>query len=356
MRVGILTSGGDCQSLNAVMSAIVKTLYKNVKDLEIYGIYDGYEGLIYGKIKKMKEEDFEEISYKGGTILGTSRQPFKYINITEENGLNKVEEMVKNYKKWNLDALAILGGNGSHKTANLLHSKGLNIVTLPKTIDNDIWGSDISFGFHSAVNVATETIDMIRTTAYAHGRVFIIEVMGHKAGWIALYSGIAGESDVILVPEIPYNTDKVIKAVEDKLNEGKKYVIITIAEGAITQENASIPKKEFKKKYNNETGAGQLKELSQKLQTMTNKDVRITIPGHIQRGGIPVAYDRVISMQLGVKAAECIKNGNFGCMVGYNNKEVITIPLEEVAGKLKTIQPQSQIILQAKEMGICFGD
>ena len=210
IKVGILTSGGDCQGLNGAMYGLVKGLTETNKDkVEIYGILDGYTGLINGDYKKMKPEEFENILNLGGSILGNSRQPFKKINEPDEKSRNKVEAMISNYKKMELDCLVVLGGNGSHKTANLLSEKGLNIVTLPKTIDNDINGTDMTFGFQSAIDIATRTLDELHTTAKSHGRIMIAEIMGNKAGWLTLYSGIAGKADVILIPEIPYNIEKI---------------------------------------------------------------------------------------------------------------------------------------------------
>ena len=211
-RVGILTSGGDCQGLNAAIRGVAKGLYQEFgKEVEIYGIKDGYKGLIFGEYKKMEERDFSGILTLGGTILGTSRQPFKTIRVIDENSVDKVKSMKENYKKMKLDCLVILGGNGTQKTANLLSQEGLNVIHLPKTIDNDIWGTDVTFGFHSAVEIATNVIDCIHTTATSHGRIFIVEVMGHKVGWLTLSAGIAGGADVILLPEIPYDIDKVAK-------------------------------------------------------------------------------------------------------------------------------------------------
>ena len=201
-KIGFLTSGGDCQSLNATMRGVAKTLYQTYSDVEIYGIIEGYKGLIYG------------------TIIGTSRQPFKKMREPDENGLDKVEAMKSNYRKWGLDCLVILGGNGTHKTANLLSEEGLNVVTLPKTIDNDIWGTDITFGFQSAVNIATNAIDCIHTTAASHSRVFIVEVMGHKVGWLTLHAGIAGGADIILLPVITYDINSVVAALDKRTKEG----------------------------------------------------------------------------------------------------------------------------------------
>ena len=243
-RIGMLTSGGDCQSLNATMRGVAKSLYKMFDDIEIVGFEDGYKGLMYADYRIMKQSDFSGILTRGGTILGTSRQPFKLMRTPDENGLDKVEAMKHTYYKLKLECLVILGGNGSQKTANLLREEGLNIVSLPKTIDNDLWGSDLTFGFHSAVDVATNAIDCIHTTAASHGRVFIVEIMGHKVGWLALYAGIAGGADIILLPEIPYDIDVVVNAIRSRTKNGKNFTILAVAEGAISKENAALTKKE----------------------------------------------------------------------------------------------------------------
>ena len=247
-RIGMLTSGGDCQALNAAMRGVVKTLANSKEEVEIYGFLDGYRGLIYGNFRMLTDKDFSGILTKGGTILGTSRTPFKTIQDPDPNGLNKVEAMKQNYYKLQLDCLVILGGNGTHKTANLLRKEGLNIVTLPKTIDNDLWGTDMTFGFQSAVDIATDAIDCIHTTAASHGRVFIVEVMGHKVGWLTLYAGVAGGADIILLPEIPYDIEKVIAAINKRTKAGKGFTILAVAEGAISKEDAALSKKEYKEK------------------------------------------------------------------------------------------------------------
>jgi len=247
-RVGFLTSGGDCQGLNATMRGVAKTLFQKYPDMEIYGILEGYKGLIYVNYRLLKSRDFSGILTEGGTIIGTSRTPFKYMRMPDENGLDKVEAMKSNYKKWGLDCLVILGGNGTHKTANLLREEGCNVVTLPKTIDNDIWGTDMTFGFQSAVDIATNAIDCIHTTAASHGRVFIVEVMGHKVGWLTLHAGIAGGADIILIPEIPYDINVVVDALDKRAKEGKNFSILAVAEGAISKEDAELSKKELKAK------------------------------------------------------------------------------------------------------------
>ena len=247
-RVGILTSGGDCQGLNSAIRGLAKGLYHHYgKKVEIYGIIDGYRGLINGEYRLMQPEDFSGILTRGGTILGTSRQPFKLMRvIDDETSVDKVAAMKKTYKDLKLDCLVVLGGNGTHKSANMLFEEGLNVVSMPKTIDNDIWGTDVTFGFQSAVDIATQVIDCIHTTATSHGRVFIVECMGHKAGWLTLYAGIAGGADVILLPEIPYDINKVIDCIKDRTKSGKTFSILAVAEGAISKEIAELPKKKKK--------------------------------------------------------------------------------------------------------------
>ena len=254
IRIGLLTSGGDCQALNATMRGVVKGLAANVDRLEVYGFMNGYKGLIYGDYRLLTAQDFSGILTRGGTIIGTSRQPFKLMREPDKNGLDKVEAMKQNYYKLRLDCLVILGGNGTQKTANLLREEGLNILHLPKTIDNDIWGTDMTFGFYSAINIATDAIDCIHTTAASHNRVFIVEIMGHKVGWLPLYAGIAGGADIILIPEIPYDINKVIEAIQARSRAGKGFTILAVAEGAISKEDAALSKKEFKKKMEERRG------------------------------------------------------------------------------------------------------
>ena len=253
-RIGMLTSGGDCQSLNATMRGVAKALYKMYDDVEIVGFEDGYKGLMYADYRIMKPSEFSGILTRGGTILGTSRQPFKLMKTPDENGLDKVAAMKHTYYKLKLECLVVLGGNGSQKTANLLREEGLNIVSLPKTIDNDLWGSELTFGFHSAVDVATNAIDCIHTTAASHGRVFIVEIMGHKVGWLTLYAGIAGGADIILIPEIPYDIDVVVEAIKGRVRSGKNFTILAVAEGAISREDAALTKKRTERKEEKRPG------------------------------------------------------------------------------------------------------
>lgn len=357
-RIGMLTSGGDCQALNATMRGVVKALYNIFDDVEVYGFLEGYKGLMYGNYRKLKLEDFSGILTRGGTILGSSRQPFKLMGVPTEDGLDKVKAMKDTYKKLNLDCLVVLGGNGSQKTANLLHQEGLNVVGLPKTIDNDIYGTDMTFGFQSAVDIATNAIDCIHTTAASHNRIFIVEIMGHKVGWITLHAGIAAGADVILIPEIPYDIDKVCEALDRRTKAGKGFSILAVAEGAISKDIAELPKKERKaaKAKSAELYPSVAYEVAAKIKEKSGYEVRIANPGHTQRGGSPVAYDRVISSLFGAKAAELIKAEDYGKLVVMLNNEVTAIPMEESAGKLKYVSEEDSIVKYAKLLGISFGD
>ncbi|MCR4641726.1 MAG: 6-phosphofructokinase [Lachnospiraceae bacterium] len=355
-RIGMLTSGGDCQALNAAMRGVVKVLHNSREEVEIFGFQNGYKGLINSDFRMLTNRDFSGILTKGGTILGSSRIPFKELGNPDEKGRDKVEEMKHTYYKLNLDCLVVLGGNGSHKTANRLREEGLNIITLPKTIDNDLWGTDMTFGFQSAVDIATDVIDCIHTTADSHGRVFIVEVMGHKAGWLTLNAGMASGADIILIPEIPYKIDKVIKAIRRREAGGSRFTILAVAEGAISEEDSKLSKKEYKKKMEQYPFPSVSYEVADQIQKKTGLEVRVTVPGHMQRGGAPCPYDRVFASRLGAEAGKLILEGEYGFMVGYKNREIVRVPLEEVAGKLKTVDPEATIVKEAKMLGISFGD
>ena len=356
LRIGMLTSGGDCQALNAAMRGVVKGLCSKRDDVEIYGFKDGYKGLIYADFSMLTSKDFSGILTRGGTILGTSRQPFKLMRVPDKDGLDKVEAMKHTYHKLNLNCLVILGGNGTHKTANLLREEGLNVVTLPKTIDNDLWGTDMTFGFQSAVDIATDTIDRIHTTATSHSRVFIIEVMGHKVGHVTLHAGIAGGADIILLPEIPYDIKAITKVIDGRTKAGKPFTILAVAEGIISKEEMLYSKKELKEVRKKEHYPSAAYRIGAGIMDRTGQEVRVTVPGHVQRGGSPCAYDRVLASRLGAKAAELIMNKEYGYMVCVRNNQIDKIELNKVAGRLKTVDPQAGIITEAKAMGICFGD
>ena len=356
LRVGMLTSGGDCQALNAAMRGVAKSLFNQCSEVEIYGFTDGYKGLIYGEYRLLKNDDFSGILNIGGTILGSSRMPFKYIGVPLEDGSDKIERMIDTYKKLNLDCLVVLGGNGSHKTANLLREKGLNVLTLPKTIDNDLAETEISFGFQSAVDIATNAIDCIHTTAASHSRVFIVELMGHKTGWLTLHAGIAGGADIIIIPEIPYSIEAISQAIAKRTASGKRFTIIAAAEGAISKEEAAMSKKELKLLRKQENYASTAYRIGAAIEEKTGQEVRVTVPGHVQRGGQPVAYDRVLATRLGVRAAELILNHEYGYMVGVKDNKIVKISLCDVAGKTKMVDPGNELITQARQLGICLGE
>ena len=353
-RIGILTAGGDCPGLNACIRGVARASY-SLFDTEIVGIQDGYAGLIEGNYREMKQSDFSGILTLGGTILGTRRTPFSKMRVIEEDQVDKVKAMKQNYKKMKLDCLVCLGGNGTHKTANLLSEEGLNVIGLPKTIDNDIWGTDVTFGFHTAVDIATDVIDRIHTTAASHGRVMVVEIMGNKAGWLTLYSGIAGGADIVLLPEIPYDLDEVCKAIQDRVDHGKTFSIIAVAEGAMTVEEAKMKKKDLMK-YRQETGfSGIANRIAKELEAKVGVEARAVIPGHMQRGGSPSAYDRMLSTNFGVHAAQLIAQENYGQAVAMLGNTVGHNPLKEVAGKTKFVPQDAQAVKAALNMGVSFG-
>ncbi len=353
MRIGILTSGGDCPGLNAVIRGFGKYAFENIKNVELIGIADGYGGLIRGECRAMNRSDFTGILTLGGTILGTSRQPFKLMTVEDENSVSRLDLMKKNYKKMGLDCLLTLGGAGTHKTAALLSAEGCNVIGLPKTIDNDIWGTDITFGFHTAVDIATECIDRIHTTAASHGRTMLVEIMGNKAGWLTLYAGLAGGADVILLPEIPFSAEKVAKAVGRRADAGKAFSIVAIAEGAMTVEESKMKKKERAASRGNDVTA--TNALAKYISENANVETRVVVPGHIQRGGSPSAYDRVLSTQFGSFAGKLAKDGTFGVTVAMVKGKVTYNSLSEIAGKAKLVPPDCQEVKTGESIGISFG-
>lgn len=354
-RIGILTAGGDCPGLNATIRGVAKALYQKMDDVEIIGIVDGYKGLIKGEYHVMKPSDFSGILTQGGTILGTARTPYRNMRVVE-NDIDKVKLMKENYKKMKLDCVLTLGGNGTHKTAYLLHEEGLHVIGLPKTIDNDIWGTDVTFGFHTAVDIGTEVVDRIHTTANSHKRVMVIEIMGNKAGWLTLYTGIAGGADIILIPEIPYDIDKVIRAVEKRAEQGKGFSIITVAEGAFDIQEAKMKKKERAEKRGKEGITTATSRIAKQIEGKTGFETRIVVPGHIMRGGSPSSYDRVLASQFGVYAASLVNKEIYGVAVGERNNKVVHTPLGEVAGKTKFVPADDQMVETARSLGISFGD
>lgn len=354
MRIGILTSGGDCPGLNAVIRGFAKYAYNQIKDVELIGISDGYLGLITNDAKKMKPSDFSGILNVGGTILGTSRQPFSKMTEEDRNGESKLEKMKENYKEMGLDVLVTLGGAGTHKTAALLSSVGLNVVGIPKTIDNDIYGTEVTFGFHSAVDIATECIDRIHTTAASHGRTMLIEIMGNKVGWLTLYSGIAGGADIILLPEIPYNPEEVVKTVRKRLKNGSDFTIIAIAEGAMSLEESKMKKKELAEYRGGKPTGTEL--LARYIEENAGVETRVVVPGHLQRGGAPSPYDRLLSTEMGSFAGRLVKQGIYGVTVALKGNEISYNALADIAGKMKFVPVGDQRIQVARSIGISFGD
>lgn len=354
-RIGILTSGGDCPGLNAAIRGVARAAYE-MFDAEIVGIQDGYRGLIEGEWREMDRHEFSGILTLGGTILGTSRQPFRKMRVIEEDNVDKVKAMVENYAKMRLDCLVTLGGNGTHKTANLLAEEGLNVIGLPKTIDNDIYLTDVTFGFHTAVDIATDVVDRIHTTAASHGRTMVIEIMGNKVGWLTLYAGLAGGADVVLIPEIPYRMDKVLEAVERRVKAKKAFSILAVAEGALDAEEAGMKKKQRAESRANMPYASVSHRIAGQISEALGVESRVVVPGHIQRGGSPSAYDRVLSTRFGVHAAKLIREGVYGMAVGMKGDTVVNNPLSEVAGKTKFVPAYHQMVLAARNVGIGFGD
>ncbi len=354
MKFGILTSGGDCSGLNAVIRAICLYIEQNVKNAEIVGIPDGYGGLIRGESFPLKQEDFSDILDRGGTILRTSRQPFKMMTVAE-NGSSRLQRMCENYRRMGLDCLFTLGGAGTHKTAALLSMEGCNVVGLPKTIDNDIYGTDVTFGFQTAVEVATEAIDRIRTTAASHGRTMLIEIMGNKAGWLTLHAGIAAGADMILIPEIPFSVDRVCDFVAAQRGAGKAYTIIAVAEGAVLASEVKFKKSErvFVRTERGESTVTQ--HLAEVLQERTGYETRSSVLGYLQRGGTPCAFDRLLSSRLGGYAAQLAASGKFGVTAAVAGNRITFNALTEIAGKYKLVAPDGDVVRFAKSIGIGFG-
>jgi len=338
-RIGILTAGGDCPGINAAIRGVGKTAIVKY-GMTIVGISDGFSGMINKEYRELKESDLSGILTVGGTILGTSREkPFK----SSGKGKNEISKPVlirEHYEQMGLDCLVCIGGNGTLKTAHLLSQEGLNVVGIPKTIDNDVWGTDLTFGFDSAVNIAVEAIDRLHSTANSHKRIMIIELMGHNAGWIALYSGIAGGGDVILIPEIEYDDKKVAEYLLHRVSENKPYSIVVVAEGI---------------RNPNKDSCSAAQSLSKKINELTGLETRETVLGYIQRGGTPSPMDRVLATRYGSAAADMIAERDFGKMVALRNTEIVSVPLSEVSGKLKLVSPNDPLVIQAHKMGTCFG-
>ena len=355
-RVGILTAGGDCPGLNATIRGVAKALYERMGDeVELIGIMNGYHGLINGDWRLMDRSEFSGLLTRGGTILGTKRTPFKMMRVIGEDNVDKVAAMKQTYADARLDCLLCLGGNGTHKTANLLSEEGLNIIGLPKTIDNDIHGTDVTFGFHTAVDIATDVIDRIHTTAGSHSRVMCVEIMGNKAGWLTLYAGIAGGADIILLPELPYDIDRVCEAVEARAKRGSNFSILAVAEGAMSAAEARMKRKEWTAKRAEEGYVTATNRIAKQIEAMTGAETRVCIPGHMQRGGTPCAYDRVLSTQFGSYAAKLVEADHYGVTVAMVNRHVTENKLADIAGKTRQVPENADMLNVARRMGISLG-
>ena len=351
---GILTSGGDAPGLNAAIRAVCRTASLRF-GMKAVAIHNGYRGLINGDMTPLDTESLAGLLTVGGTILGTSREkPFKNPE-PDENGLFPIDKIKANYEKFNLDALVCLGGNGTNTTASLLQRAGLNVVGLPKTIDNDSVCTDMTFGFHTALDVATDAIDRIHTTAHSHSRIMVVEVMGHKAGWLGLYSGIAGGGDVILIPEIPYDINIVAEKILERKNSGRNFSIVVVAEGAKSKDEALLDKKAFKK-ARAAMPYSIAYRVAHELEEATKLESRVTVLGYLQRGGTPSPYDRILATQCGTAAAHFLARGEFGKLVAVQNGKIVGVPLEDIAGKVKNIPLDDSMLLAAREVGTCFGD
>ncbi|MCL2801267.1 MAG: 6-phosphofructokinase [Treponema sp.] len=355
-RFGVLTAGGDCPGLNAAIRGVCRAAHDRY-GMEIVGIANGFRGLIEEDTRILKPNDFSGILTRGGTILGSSREkPFGgTTSDKDEVASDKVSAIVDTYSKLKLDCLVVIGGNGTNTTGYKLSREGLNVIGLPKTIDNDIVGTDRTFGFHSALAIGTEAIDRLHSTAQSHNRAIVIELMGHKAGWLALYAGVAGGGDIILLPEIPYNIREIGRHIEKRGKSGKPFSIVVAAEGAISVKEAEMDKKD-RKKYRLENGPSAGYRIAREIQEETGMDTRATVLGYVQRGGIPSASDRVLATSLGTAAVELLAKGKYGRMVALIGNDIGSIDLSIPEGKVKHVPQDYYMIDTARAVGTCFGD
>jgi phosphofructokinase-like protein len=358
MRVGILTGGGDCPALNAVIRAAVKTCIGF--GWEVLGIEEGFDGLIHCKTRPLATASVSGILHLGGTILGTTNaaNPFCY-PILAEGGKTAERDIsdtvVANFQKLGLDALIVIGGDGTLTIAQQFYEKGIPLVGVPKTIDNDINGTVITFGFDTAVNTARDALDKLHTTAESHRRVLVVEVMGRHAGWIAVHSGIAGGADIILIPEIPYDISKVAHSVMERERLGKHFSIVVVAEGAFPA-GGSLTHAESKRAGREQRLGGVGERVASAITELTGKETRVVVLGHLQRGGAPTTFDRVLGTRFGSGAARLIRKGAFGRMVALIPPDVESIPIREAIGQRKTVPVDNDIIKSAREIGISFGN
>jgi ATP-dependent phosphofructokinase / diphosphate-dependent phosphofructokinase len=356
-RIGILTGGGDCPGLNAVVRGVTKPAQDY--GMTVYGIIDGFEGLVEGRARELKDTDVSGILARGGTILGSSNKGDPYhwpVEIGNKIEIqDKSEAAIKNYHTWNLDALIAIGGDGTMHICNKLSQKGLNIVGVPKTIDNDLDATDVTFGHDSAVYVVMMALDRLHTTASSHHRVIVCEVMGRYAGWIALNGGIAGGADIILIPEMPFSWQKVYDKILKRQIMGKKFSLVCVAEGAKAQNEEMVMKEKDIKRTDPVQLGGIGEVVAKKIEQNTGRETRVTVLGHLQRGGTPTPYDRILSTKFGAFAVELVSQGKFGRMVSLKGNEIKNVKIEDAIGKQKLVRPDNQAVFAAKAVGISFG-
>ncbi len=358
-KIGVLTGGGDCPGLNTVLRAVVKTAMVKY-GYEVTGFKDGYRGLVMNEYIRFKSGDVSGILDKGGTILGTSNKDNPFNFRVETDGRVEYKDMsdrvMENVKMHGIDCMVLIGGDGTLTSARDFARKGMKVVGVPKTIDNDLSATDTTFGFMTAVETATDAIDKLHSTAESHHRVMILEVMGRYAGWIALESGIAGGADVILIPEIPYDMNKVAQKITERKNAGKSFSIVVAAEGAKSLTGDMVVSKIMSDSPDPIRLGGIGNKIAGEIEELTGIETRVTVLGHLQRGGRPVPYDRILSTRYGVEAVEMINKGLSGKMVSLQGNEITSVSLENAVGKLKTVPPDGELVRIAKSVGVGFGD
>lgn len=358
-RIGVFTGGGDCPGLNAVIRAVVKTAI-NDYDIDVIGFFDGFKGLVENRNTLLDMKKVSGIITIGGTILGTTNRfdPFNYPIL--ENGKyvyrDRSDQVVRNFEEHGLDALVCIGGDGTMAVSLKMMQKGIPVVGIPKTIDNDLFGTDVTFGFDSALTTATEAIDKIHSTAQSHHRVMIIEVMGRYAGWLSLGSGIAGGGDIILIPEIPYDIECVCEKIKDRHYQGKSFSILVVGEGAKPKNGELVVRQRIEGSPEPIRLGGIGNKVSEDIENLIRTETRVTVLGHLLRGGIPTPADRLLASRFGVEAVHLVAKRKFGKMVALKNQEIKNVPIEEVGGRTRTVPLDSQIILAAKSLGTCLGD
>ncbi len=357
-RIGILTGGGDCPGLNAVIRGVTKPAQDN--GMSVLGIIDGFEGLVEGRARELKDDDVSGILARGGTILGSSNKGDPYHYPILKDGkieiVDRSQAAIKNYNAWNLDALIAIGGDGTMHICKKLGAMGMNMVGVPKTIDNDLEATDLTFGHDSAVYVVAEALDRLHTTASSHHRVIVVEVMGRYAGWIALNGGLAGGADIILIPEIPFSWEKVYDKILKRELSGKKFSLVCVAEGAKPLDGEIVVKGQDIKRHDPVQLGGIGELVARKIEENTQRETRVTVLGHLQRGGSPTPFDRILSTKFGYFAIDLAARRKFGRMVALKGDQIKNVKIEDAISKQKLVQPNNQAVRTAKAVGISFGE